>query len=499
MAREGDGCWTYRDAKALTHRIANALVTVGLGPEAVIGTWSPNSALGLCCQYGIARAGMIWAPINVRNSASQNIEILEFLDVEFLFYHSQCAADVEQARVRLPNIKGFVCIDGRGAAGTGLDDWLAAHDRPAEYHIKGDDDVVVIPTTSGTTGRPKGVMLTNRNWEGIVANCQILMPYDVPPVHLVAAPLTHAAGYLSTSLLPLGGTLVILPNSDPLAIMEGIQEHRATTVWLPPTVMYKMLSHPRVREFDYSSLRYFIYGGQPVSPDRLREANAIFGPVLAQTYGQTEAPMAASVLLPADHAAAFADPARASLILSAGRPGPLVQIVAMADDGTILPPGQPGELVYRGSIVMKGYYKNQAATEEVSAHGWHHTGDVGYIDEDGYVFLVDRKKDMIISGGFNIYPTEIEQVVWSHPAVQDCAVIGVPDDKWGEAVTAVVELKSGATLDPQEIIAMCKERLGGVKAPKQVLVWEQLPRSPVGKILKREIRTRFWAGRDRII
>jgi acyl-CoA synthetase (AMP-forming)/AMP-acid ligase II len=171
----------------------------------------------------------------------------------------------------------------------------------------------------------------------------------------------------------------------------------------------------------------------------------------------------------------------------------------MDDDGHFLPVGQPGEIVLRSLLVMKGYYKNPAATEEVSTFGWHHTGDVGRMDEDGFVYLVDRKKDMIISGGFNVYPAEVEQVLWSHPAVQDCAVIGIPDEKWGEAVTAVVELKPGLSVGTEELILLCKQRVGSVKAPKTVQFWPELPRSGTGKVLKREIRKVFWEGQDRMI
>jgi len=490
---------TYRDAVTRSHSIANALVNAGLGPDAKVATWLPNSVAGLCCQFGILRAGVVWLPINVRNGADQNVDILEFAEAEFIFFHSSCADGVRAATPRLPALKGTVCIDQALPDAPLLERWLSANDAPARYYEKGGDDVVSLPTTSGTTGKPKGVMLTNRNWEGIVANCQMLMPYDVRPVHLVVAPLTHAAGYLTSSLLPLGATIVILPKPDPELILPAIEKHRATTLWIPPTVLYRMLSSSNVRNYDYSSLRYLLYGGQVVSSEKLKEAQGVFGTVLGQTYGQTEAPMAASVLLPRDHEQALSHPEKAHLLLSAGRPGPLVQIEAMDEDGQILAPGERGELVYRGSIVMKGYFRNSEATKDVSAHGWHHTGDIGHVDHDGYVFVTDRKRDMIISGGFNIYPAEIEQVVWSHPSVQDCAVIGVPDDEWGEAVTAVIELKPNMVLEASEIIDMCRARLGGVKTPKRVEMWDALPRSSVGKVLKREIRQKYWEGRERAI
>ena len=373
-------------------------------------------------------------------------------------------------------------------------------DAPDErYHPKTPQDVVSIPTTSGTTGLPKGVMLTNENWEAMTAAYQIVMRHEAPPVHIVAAPLTHAAGYLSSTMLSVGGTNVILPRPDAGLILEAIDRHKGTALFLPPTVIYTMLAHPRLKEYDYSSLRFFLYGGAPMSVQKLREAMEVFGPVMAQTYGQTEAPMTATLLTPRDHVEALGNPDLNKRLWSAGREGPLVRTEIMDDDGNLLAVGERGEVVCRGTVVMKGYYNNPQATAEVSTNGWHRTGDIGLKDAEGFVYIVDRKKDMIISGGFNVYPTEVEQVLWTHPAIQDCAVIGAPDDKWGEAVTAVVELKPGAKVDAEELVALCKERVGSVKAPKRVEFWDALPRSAVGKVLKREIRRKFWEGRDRAI
>jgi acyl-CoA synthetase (AMP-forming)/AMP-acid ligase II len=235
-----------------------------------------------------------------------------------------------------------------------------------------------------------------------------------------------------------------------------------------------------------------------MSVDKLIEAIKVFGPVLTQTYGQAEAAMICTVFSPHDHVVALESNKRHRLT-SCGKVAPLMRLEVMDDAGNILPRGERGEIVLRGGLVMKGYYKNPQATEEASTFGWHHTGDIGVIDEDGFVYIVDRKKDMIISGGFNVFPGEVEQVLWSHPAVQDCAVIGVPDEKWGEAVKAVVELKPGAAATADELIALAKDRLGGVKAPKSVDFTTALPRSPVGKVLKKDLRAPYWAGRERKI
>jgi acyl-CoA synthetase (AMP-forming)/AMP-acid ligase II len=269
-----------------------------------------------------------------------------------------------------------------------------------------------------------------------------------------------------------------------------IERHRVSHTFLPPTVIYMVLGHPDLDAADLSSLQCFWYGAAPMSVTRLEEALSRIGPVMAQLFGQTEAPMMVSTMSPADHFNADGTVARQRLP-SAGRPSPLCTVAIMSADGTLLARGERGEIVVRGSLVTPGYYKNEAATLEASAHGWHHTGDIGYLDADGYLFIVDRAKDMIITGGFNVYSTEVEQAILSHPDVQECAVVGLPDDKWGERVVAVVQALQGRSVDGPALTAYVKERIGSVKAPKQVEFWEELPRSKVGKILKTDIKDRL--------
>ena len=491
--------WTYREVQTLTRRIATALIAVGLRQDSTVATYTPNSALGFAAQYGVLRAGAVWLPINVRNGVDENIAVLDRMEVEFLFFASQYEADMAKIRAQLPKLRRLVCLDAESIHGPSLTQWLEGHGIDGVFFEKGPLDTVSMMTTSGTTGAPKGVVLTNLSWEAMIASYHIAMPYDAPPMQIVAAPLTHAAGCLTASLLAFGGTSVLLPKPEPLAILEAIDRFKATTLFMPPTLIYMLLSHPKVRDFDYAHLKYFVYGAAPMAVQKLREATEIFGPVMCQTYGQSEALMSVTFMSAAEHMEALADPALEKRLWSAGRSGPLAVVGIMDDHGTLLPPGERGEIVCRGNILMAGYHKNPAATAEVGAYGWHHTGDIGVLDADGYLYIVDRKKDLIITGGFNVYPGEVEQVIWTHPSVQDCAVVGIPDDKWGEAVTAVVELKPGAAFDPDEIIALCKEKLGSVKAPKSVVVIDSLPRSAVGKVLKREIRDRFWQGRQRAI
>jgi acyl-CoA synthetase (AMP-forming)/AMP-acid ligase II len=282
-------------------------------------------------------------------------------------------------------------------------------------------------------------------------------------------------------------------------IFASIEHNRISRLFLPPTALYALLGHPEVRDHDYSSLRHFAVGAAPIAPDRLSEAVEVFGPVMCQVFGQTEAPMLCTFMPPAVIADAIADPARRQRLSSCGRPTLVARVEIMDDDGTLLGPGERGEIVVRGELVFSGYWENPDATaESTRPGGWHGTGDVGLRDEDGFIYIVDRKKDMIISGGFNVFPSEVEAVIHSLGTVNDCAVIGLPDDKWGEVVTAVIEPKPGATIDADIVINACKAQLGSIKAPKRVIV-RDLPRSANGKVLKRELRDAFWTSTGRSI
>ena len=345
----------------------------------------------------------------------------------------------------------------------------------------------MIVGTGGTTGRPKGVMLTGTNLETMSAITLMSYPFEGRPVYLALAPLTHAAGVLCFPVLALGGEIVVMRTPDVADFLVHVERHRVTHTFLPPTLIYMALAHPALDSTDLSSLQCFWYGAAPMSATRLEEALTRIGPVMAQLFGQTEAPMMISTLAPRDHFRADGSVALERLS-SAGRPAPLVTVSIMAEDGSLLPRGERGEIVVRSSLVMAGYHRNPEATAQASAHGWHHTGDIGYLDDDNFLYIVDRAKDMVITGGFNVYSTEVEQALMQHPAVQDCAVVGLPDEKWGERVTAVVQLRGDDPVAPDELAAFVKERIGSVKAPKQVEVWADLPRSKVGKVLKADIR-----------
>ncbi|KQY56704.1 acyl-CoA synthetase [Nocardioides sp. Root140] len=478
---------SYAEVQGLSDRVASALSAYGVEPGDKVAILSANDPIAFTCVFGISRAGAVWCPINPRNEAAENRELLELFDCVALVFQESFAPLVEAIRHDLPQLKTLVCLDGKVP---GALSWQAFLDAATSEPTRpaGADDLAMIVGTGGTTGRPKGVMLTDHNLETMTALTLMGYPFTGRPVYLALAPLTHAAGVLTFPVLASGGEVVIMRAPDVGGFLSLVERHRVTHTFLPPTLIYMVLAHPDLDTTDLSSLECFWYGAAPMSATRLEEALTRIGPVMAQLFGQTEAPMMIAMMPPADHFRPDGSVATERLS-AAGRPAPLVTVAILDDSGRQLRQGESGEICVRGSLVMAGYYKNPDATAEASAHGWHHTGDIGFVDDEGFLHIVDRAKDMIITGGFNVYSTEVEQAVLAHPDVQDCGVIGLPDEKWGERVVAVVQPQPGHTVDPAELTAFVKERIGSVKAPKQVEVWPDLPRSKVGKVLKTEIKS----------
>jgi len=501
---QDDRQFTFQEVGELSCRIANGLLALGLPKETKGAVWAANDVTAWACTLGLWRANMCWIPVGARNAPDENHYVLDAFDCEVLFFQKYFAPVIAELRPRLPKVRLWICIDdelpdfpgARSLAGWVQGQSARRPDVPVDL-----DDVVTLSATGGTTGRPKGVMNTHRSLQTMCAHLMIGCPYgsDERPVNLAAAPMTHTAGLLTLPCTARGGTAIVVTRPDPALLLGAIPKYRVTELFLPPTVIYRLLDIPDLgRKVDFSSMKYFLYGAAPMSVEKLKQAIEVIGPVMMGGYGQTEAPATIACLPPDAH---FANGKLASdeRLSSVGRPNPLVQVEIMNDANEILPQGETGEICVRGDLVMKGYYKAPDKTAETIVDGWLHTGDVGHIDAEGCLHITDRKKDMIISGGFNVYPSEVEQVIWSHPAVQDCAVIGVPDEQWGEAVKAVVELNAGQQATAEELIALCKERLGSVKAPKSVDFVESLPRSPVGKVLKKDLRAKYWQDTTRRI
>lgn len=498
---DNDLSLSYRQMVEASVRIAALLKEQGVKPQDVVATYAPNSVAAYCCIFAISRAGAVWLPLNMRNTFAANRKLIEKSGAVKLFVDDSVATAFPELA---DTFSGDQLIELNGQRVAGIDlRALTGQAAVADSDSDADDGdgLVNLFATGGTTGDSKLAEWAGLTWDTLSAIQGELMPLpDIPACYLVAAPMTHAAGIASFEVIRQGANVVVMEGMVPEKLLSTIETHRVTHLFMPPTAIYMLLAHPRVKAWDYSSLRYFWYAAAPMSVEKLKEAIDVFGPVMVQTYGQAEAPMLCTFLSAEDHVLALENN-NPSLLRSCGRTSPHVEVAILDDGDNLLEPGQEGEIAIRGNLLMRAYYRNPEATDEVRCRdGWQRSGDIGVFDEQGYLAIVDRKRDMIISGGFNVYPSEIEQLLWGHPAIKDCAVIGIPDEKWGEQVTAVVELKDKSRPpEEQEIIQYCKSKLGSVKAPKQVLFWDELPRSPVGKVLKKEIRKVFWEAAGRKI
>ena len=358
----------------------------------------------------------------------------------------------------------------------------------------GPDDVTWLLYTGGTTGVPKAAMLPER---AVVQMAQsVSIGWDLPKQirYLACAPITHAAGMLSLPTLLAGGTIVLQRGFDPGAWLAAVAAEGITLGLLVPTMIYAVLDHPDLSTTDLTSLQTVMYGASPMSPTRMAEALDRVGQVFCQLYGQTECTGISTSLWRAQH-----DARDLVRLTSCGQAIPGVRVAVLDDDGQPLPDGEPGEICVQGATVMDGYYHRPDLSAEALRGGWLRTGDMAVRDGDGFFTIVDRKKDMIVSGGFNVFPREIEDVLTAHPAVSAAAVIGVPDERWGEAVKALVVVKPGATVDGDDLITLVRERKGPVYTPKSVELVDSLPLTPVGKADKKQLRARYWAGQERMV
>ncbi|MTD56530.1 class I adenylate-forming enzyme family protein [Amycolatopsis pithecellobii] len=482
--------YTYAEGKAFSERFAAALHADGMGPGDGVGLLAPNHPLVFLAMLGLWRAGGVWTPLTTTKKAAAHVDLVGHVGTRWIFYHSSMTATVEQIR-RVSPVRRFVCFDRENAGDLSLEQFLAlGHDEPAPDlgdPFGAPNAVAAIVGTGGTTGRSKAVVLTNQVFATAFEAGAQCFPQRGKLVNLAVAPLTHGAGMTAAMLSALGATIVVHERFDAGETLAAIEREHVTHMFLPPTAYYAMLDHPDLDRRDLSSLQMLLVSAAPVAPEKLREGVKRIGPCLASCWGQTEAPNLLTWLAPEviAEAAAGVHPERLG---SCGVATMQSHVAVMADDGRLLGTGERGELVARGRLVSPGYFDNTVATTEAHEHQWHHTGDIGYVDDDGYFYIVDRKKDVIISGGFNVYSAEVEAAILSRPDVLECAVVGLRDDYWGERVTAVVVMRAGEAADSDGIIQMCKSLLGSVQAPKQVVVRDHLPRTALGKIDKRALR-----------
>jgi acyl-CoA synthetase (AMP-forming)/AMP-acid ligase II len=366
--------------------------------------------------------------------------------------------------------------------------WAAANDRDVSLTEPAADHLVAVFATGGTTGVPKGVCYSYRTLSAIAGNYVELADHP-DPVFLAAAPLTHVSGRVCLGVMAAGGTTVVLPRFDPAAVFDAIERHRVTNMMLPTTLLTRLLAHPAAETSDTSSLARVFVGASPVPVELIRRALEVLGPVVTQNYGQTEAPMYISTMRPEDYFV-NGDISAGELmpderLASCGRPTSVSRIRLIGADDTDVEVGEIGEILVKGAFVMDGYLDDGPATEAVSLDGWHRTGDLGTLDEEGFLRIVGRLKDLIITGGFNVYPAEIEAVIAERPDVYESAVVGVPDPDWGERVVAAIEPTANGECDVEGLLDHVRARLGAVKTPKEVVILDELPRNANGKLLKR--------------
>ncbi|MFI1294423.1 class I adenylate-forming enzyme family protein [Streptomyces sp. NPDC020792] len=469
-------CLSYEQVWERSGELADRLRGAGLGPGHKIAILSPNSSDCVVAMVAILRLGAVWLPVNYRDSVSIMRDTLGRLGGHALLVAPTFTSNLGELIDGVPSI-GAALVLGSGQR---------VHTGTIIAPGPGDRDLAAVFTTGGTTGAPKGVAFTRERLSALIRAYAQISARDAD-VYLAAAPLTHVGGRICLGVLASGGTTVVLPGFDEQAVFEAIERHRVTTFTVTPTMLYRLLDHPDARSRDTSSLRALVYGGGPTAPSRIRQALEVFGPVLESGFGQTEAPMFMTRMSPEEHVDEQGLPAPEDRLRSVGRPTQICDLVIVDEAGTQLSPGQIGEIAVRGDFTMAGYYRDPDATQARRAGEHWRTGDLGYLDPAGYLTIQGRVTDMIITGGFNVYPAEVENAVMEIPGVRECAVFGMPDDEWGERVVLAVALHLGADLTAEAIRTALRPRLGGVKTPKDIRIVDDLARNSNGKILKRAI------------
>ncbi len=458
---------TYRELGHRVNAFACALQAIDATAGSRVALCAPNTLEHVIALLGVLAAEKVWVPLNARNATVELDRTLAFTEPSIVI------TDAEQA--------GKLRIDPRAQLlllGEATSALLRTHagQVPVQGRI-GPEDIQAIKFTGGSTGVPKGVMQPCRAWTAGIVSQVHAYQLGADECYLVAAPVTHGT---STYLLPIlaqGGRLLLPSDNKPATLARAFAGEGVTISFMPPTLIYMLMAEVQASGQRFASLRHLIYGGAPMPREKIRAVRACFGPVLETTYGQTEAPQIVTVMRADD----FEDEANWSCV---GRPALMSDVAIMDPQGQLLPAGEIGEVVVRGDLVMAGYWRQPEKSAETLVDGWLHTGDGGFIDARGYLVLRDRLREVIITGGFNVYPIDVESVLDQHPAVHESAVYGVDDDKWGEAVHAAVQLKPGQSASETELIAFAKAHLGSVKTPKRIHIHDSLPRSVAGKVHK---------------
>jgi len=490
---------TFSQMDAAINRLSNGLLALGLTRGSKVAVLMENSLESAASLFAIPRAGLTYVSLNARHSPREHTEVLNDSEADALITDDAFLDLLEPVLPAVPSLKHVIVV-GPPQSGRFTYDALIADQPDSAPDVVVDEDVDIerLQYTSGTTGRPKGVSWTFRIGYNVLAN--VLMNLDQPigpsDVNLNSGPLTHAAGLMMMTYYCRGATNIILPRYDEQEVLKTIEREKVTSLLLIPTMLYRLLMAPNLKSFDLSSVRRIWYGTAPMAVEKLTEAMRVFGNVFRQNYGMSEMAQPITFLGPEDHILE-GTPAQKRRLSSAGRPAMGVEVKVVDEDGQPVDPGRVGEILIRSNKLMKGYWKKPEETSEAFEGGWFHTRDMATVDEDGYLYIMDRKSDMIISGGFNIYPREVEEVLLSHPGVADAAVIGVPHELWGEAVKAMVVLKARANVSEGELVEHCRRTLASYKKPTSVDFVREIPKNLYGKVNRRALKEPFWKGHDR--
>lgn len=468
---------TYGELAARVNALAAALQD--MAPEdSRVGVCAGNSVAHIVAILAVLAAGKTWIPLNPRNAVVELDRVVEFTNPSVVL----TMAGYGEKMQRTADVR-WIGLDGlfTGARDTIADLLLRYRGQQPKRLARSDDDIQAIKFTGGSTGLPKGVMQPYRAWRATVVNLIDAYGFDENSRSLVAAPITHGA---STYLLPVlakGGCHVLLKETTPQSVLDALANKGVTSVFMPPTLFYTVMEVGAGGTWRFPALKHLIYGGAPMPVDKIRQAQKFFGPVVGVTYGQTESPQIVTFMTGMDLM-------KDENVQAVGRASLLSDFAIMGPSGELLSSGETGEIVVRGEMIMAGYLNQPDKTSETIVDGWLHTGDLGCVDDRGFLYLRGRKREVVITGGFNVYPVDVEDVLSKHPAVDQCAVYGMPDDKWGEAVTASVQFKQGASATEAELIAYAKGQLGSVKTPKRIRFHPSLPHTAVGKVDKEALK-----------
>jgi fatty-acyl-CoA synthase len=488
---------SFAEFDVLTNRVANALKALGVKPRERIAYLGKNSDVYFELLMGAMKANVVMAPVNWRLAGPEIAFIVEDCKAPVLFVGPEFTGLIDKIRPQLPSVRTVIATEGAAPGFLDYTAWRDAHsgdDPKVDIDRK---DIAIQLYTSGTTGKPKGAMLSHANFLNLVETGRDEKPdwnkWTEDDVSLVAMPIFHIGGSgWGVMGLYHGARGVIAREFDPTKVLDFFEQSGITKLFMVPAAMQFVVRQPRARQVDFSRLKYMLYGASPIPAALLKECIEVFGCGFVQMYGMTETTGTIVALPPEDHVEGL------DRMRSAGKALPGVELAILDVNGKRLPPGEVGEIATRSGSNMAGYWNLPEATARtLGTDGWLRTGDAGYMDKDGYLYIHDRIKDMIISGGENIYPAEVESAICDHPDVAEVAVIGIPDDKWGEAVKAIVVMKQGKIATASDIINFTRERIAGFKTPKSVEFIEALPRNPSGKILRRHLRDPYWEGKDR--